>query len=39
MAALGLGSIAELVRLAVGSGLLEADSSQAAVQAARPSAA
>jgi len=39
MAALGLGSSAELVRFAVGSGLLEADSSRAVVRAARPSAA
>ena len=39
MAALGLGSSAELVRFAVGAGLLEADSSRAAVQAARQSAA
>jgi DNA-binding NarL/FixJ family response regulator len=39
MAALGLGSSAELVRFAVGSGLLDADPSRAAGGAARPSAA
>ena len=39
MAALGLGSSAELVRFAVGAGLLDADSSRAAVRAARPNAA
>jgi len=39
MAALGLGSSAELVRFAVDAGLLEPDPSQAAVQASRPSVA
>ena len=39
MAALGLGSSAELVRFAVGAGLLDADSSRVAVRDARPSAA
>lgn len=39
MAALGLGSSAELVRFAVGYGLLDADSSRVAVRDARPSAA